>query len=339
MGKSNLDGLNVEEEVDPDEEAPEHEDDLDAPGDDEDRGDAVNPEDADTEGLKKLAGGEEEEEEEVEEEEDAGKKKPAQPVVSHGRFHEVNEALKSERAARLRLEEELARARGSAPAPQKQEPSRPTFDVDAKEEEYANALIEGDTKKAAAIRKEINAELTRVAREEAEANAASAYQQAAQKSAFNKAVVETIAKYPFLNSEGEEADSEAIDEVIALRDFYHTKKDMPLDEALRKAAERVAKTREAPKPDEEEPDETEAGEGQQQEQRKPAAVKKPSIAELRKAQALRRNAEAAKQQPASMGAGTGNRSESSKIDPEAMDEEAFEKLSEKEKAKLRGDDM
>lgn len=36
-------------------------------------------------------------------------------MVPHARFNEVNENLKQERAERLRLEEELARARGQQP--------------------------------------------------------------------------------------------------------------------------------------------------------------------------------------------------------------------------------
>lgn len=299
----------------------------------EDRGDNPNPEET-TENLEAVAGSKEEEEEEEPEGDDKRSK-----TVPHARFHEVNEQAKRDRARMLELEEENARLRGGAPAKKTAaaeadgEEESGAFDFDAKEEAYADALMEGDKKKAAAIRREVNAEIQRQAEASSAARVRQEIETRATKSAFDAVVKETIEKYPFLDAKGEDADKEAIAEVVEWRDFYIGKGDAPAI-ALRKAAERVAKPKiqaKAEAADEEEDD----GKGDE------SKKKGDTLAQLRQQRILKRNAEAANRQPPKGGdAGVGNRATTATaLDVEEMTEAEFDKLPEKEKKRLRGDNV
>lgn len=306
-----------EEEEEEDEDDPDEE-----PEDDEgeeDRGDDVDPslteedepdpdaegkpaeEEPDLELLEELAG-------------DGGKAK----MVPHARFNEVNESLKQERAERLRLEEELARARGQQPEKpaENAKPKVDGYDFDAAEDRYMEALLDGDKDAAAKIRSEIRAEerkqfaqqtsmtAKQVAEEEQRRREAETEQQAAQK-VLNAA----ITKYPFLDHEGDEADADAIEDVIARRDLY-LKQGMPFAKALATAVEKVA-PRYAP----------------QEERPKPG--KRTATAEQ-----INRNLERERRIPAAM-PGVGERGKD--IDYAKLSEDEFDALSETEKRKARGD--
>lgn len=303
-----------EEEDDPDEEPEDDED-------EEDRGDDVDPslveedepdpdadgkpadEEPDLELLAELAG-------------DGGKAK----MVPHARFNEVNETLKQERAERLRLEEELARAKGqqpaAAPAAVTPEPKPQGFDFDAAEDRFMDALLDGDKEAAAKIRAEIRAEerkelaqqsaqsAQQVTDAELKRREAEAEQQVAQ-----KVMSAAITKYPFLNHESEDADADAIEDVVARRDLY-LKQGMPFAKALATAVEKVA-PRYAP----------------QEEQ--PAPSKRTATAEQ-----ISRNLEREKRIPAAM-PGVGERGKD--IDYAKLSEDEFDALSEADKRKARGD--
>jgi hypothetical protein len=321
--------LDIEEEGDEDEDGAEDGDDEGGEDDEEDRGDELHPEETEK-NLKKVAGDDDEDEETDEDEpEDGGKKSR---VVPHARFHEVNESLKAEREARLRLEEELARARGASGAGKKADADdgKAKFDIDAKEAEYADALMEGDKDKALAIRKEINSELRRQAKEEAAEQAVQEVSTQAARNAFQAAVSETIAEFPFLDSKSKKANADAIAEVVEWRDFYITKGNSPAD-ALRKAAAKVG-PQYAPKKKAADPDEGD-DEGDDED------LNAKKLAELRRKNALRRNADSANRQPAAPTGGTGERSSSAKLNPEDMSESEWEKLPEKVKKQLRGDNL
>lgn len=300
-----------EEEDDPDEEPEDDEG-------EEDRGDDVDPslveedepapdadgkpteEETDLELLAELAG-------------DGGKAK----MVPHARFNEVNETLKQERAERLRLEEELARARGAQPAAPAEKPATPeAYNFDDAEDRFMDALLDGDKEAAAKIRAEIRAEerkefaqqsaqsAQQVTDAELKRREAEAEQQVAQ-----KVMSAAITKYPFLNHESEDADAEAIEDVIARRDLY-LKRGMPFAKALATAVEKVA-PRYAP----------------QEEEPKPA--KRTATAEQ-----INRNLDREKRIPAAM-PGVGERGKD--IDYAKLSEDEFDALSEADKRKARGD--
>ncbi|MGH8446870.1 MAG: hypothetical protein ACREVL_16480 [Solimonas sp.] len=300
----------------------------------EDRGDDVHPEDKDVKGLKSVAG--EEEEEEEEDDQPAGGKKGS-GHVPHARFNEVNEELKNERAERLRLEEELARARGTGGKKKPAEEEAPAFDFDGKEEAYADALMEGDKKKAAAIRKEINAELSRQAEERATEIAVRRVSAATAQSELSAAAAEMKAEYPFLDHKNKAANAEAIGDVLGWRDLY-IGQGMGHGAALRKAVAKVAPLY-TPKKGGKVVEEEEEEEEEQEEQQQGSGKPKLSLADLRKRRALERNADAAKRQPARLDGGAGDRSEVSKIKVEDLTEEEYEKLPAKVKQQLRGDNV
>jgi hypothetical protein len=283
----------------------------------EDRGDNPNPYET-PENLAAVAG---EDEEEVE---DGAAKAKGSRVVPHERFNEVNETLKAERAARLKLEEELARLRGMVTAGKPDQGAQPqpkAFDIDAKEEEYANALMEGDVKKAAQIRKEINAEITRQALENASSAAEARVSARVAKSEFENTVAAVIETYPFLDSTSKAANQEAIEMVVALRDGFIAKGDSPA-EALAKAASKVGPLFSQETPSDDAAEDRASG---------------TKVLELRRKSAITRNARTAAQQPPPLG-GVGNRASNLALrDVEQMTDEEFQALPAAEKRRLRGD--
>lgn len=300
------------------EEEEEEDDDLiDDPDEDdgeEDRGDEVDPsiadedepapddepsEEPDLELLAELAG--------------EGKAK----MVPHARFNEVNETLKHERAERLRLEEELARARGQQPAAQADAPeAKPEgYDFDAAEDRYMDALLDGDKEAAAKIRNEIRAAEQRKFAEQSALTAKQAADEelrrrdaAEEQAVAGKVLAAALAKYPFLDHESDAADADAIEDVIARRDLY-MRQGMPFAKALATAVEKVG-PRYAPQD---------------------APVKSTRTATTEQ---IKRNLERERRIPAAM-PGVGERGKD--IDYAALSEDEFDALSEQDKRKARGD--
>lgn len=282
--------LPPEEDDDPDKDEGDEEDKTDKPGDEP--GDDLDPE-----ALAELA----------------GESKPN--AVPHARFNEVNTALKAERAERLRLEEELARAKGQAPKPADEEKPK-AYDFDAAEERYMDAMLEGDRSLAKQIRSEIRTEekkdygqqATQTATQAAEAQftqreAATAQQQ------LQTVLTDAVTKYPFLNDADPTANADAIDEVVAMRDLY-IKKGASAAAALAKAVEKVG-PRYAEEPAPKTKGKTEASEEQ-----------------------IRRNLEREKKIPAAL-PGVGERGKD--IDYAKLSEDEFDSLPEADKRKARGD--
>lgn len=275
----------------------------------EDRGDVVNPEETE-ENLKDLA----DEDEEDEQPEKAGK------GIPKPRFDEVNEKrIRAEERARL-AEEELARLRGDKKADKADD--KPAFDYDAKEEAYMDALMEGDKDAAKKLRREID-EARRAEFEEAATTKAEARMLQRQAATdLNAAAQAVIEEFPFLDSKSVKANKAAIAEVVEWRDFYISKGHGAAD-ALLKAAEKVGPGYKPRK----------ASEGEDEDD---APKAKTKLDELR-AMRLRKNAAAANRQPARLEGGVGNRGTGGKLNVEEMDEDAFASLTEKEKARMRGD--
>lgn len=161
---------------------------------------------------------------EGEEEDPEGDDKPAgkSRYVPHERFNEVNEGYKTERAARLALEEELARLKGGSgkAADGKKQEEKPAFDFDAKEEAYMDAMMEGDKAAAKAIRREINEALKIQAQEAAAAEAETRITARQAQSAFAEAVSDVIEAFPFLDAKSKAKNDDAIEMVVALRDKH-----------------------------------------------------------------------------------------------------------------------
>ena len=210
---------------------------------------------------------------EVDEPEDPQPKRDT--VIPRARFDEVNAKLHAEReeAARLRAElEALTR---------KPEPA--DTNIDTLEDEYFEAMIEGDKAKAKEIRATINTEIFNRAQAASAETAAATLTQREMQTSFSKAVEQTVSAYPFLDSTKPEANAEAIAEVVEWRDFFIAKGESPAV-ALQKAAGKVAPLYAA------------------------KSEPTPPAVDTRKQKAVEVAAKTANAQPPSVEAGVGNRS-------------------------------
>ncbi len=287
---------------------------------DTDRGDEVaDEEDAEALAAVAAAAGDEGEEEE----EESAEGKPGQRIP-YPRFREVNEELKAEREARIRLEERLrALEQGKQPEPKQSEPKpdpkAEAPDVKALRRQLRAAIIEGDDDKADEIEEKLEAarkaevEAIRVAAvEEAKRELqADRERQAAEAVAreARDAAKSIVAEYPALDAASKAANKEAIEDFITIRD-RELAKGAAVKQAMQTAATKVAKMHDLAK----------AGDGEGKPQPKPPASKM-------------RNAEHAARIPPKLSGSSG----SATPDPDDLDEEAFEKLPAAEKRRMRGD--
>lgn len=123
-----------------------------------------------------------------------------------------------ELAARLaEREDRLLKLLEAQQEPKKEEAKQPAFDIDAKEAEALDAMLEADVAKYTQIRHEINAHILEQARSSAstmETTATTAAKAEAraieEENRFNDAVNVYSTKYPFLNSGDENFNEEAL---------------------------------------------------------------------------------------------------------------------------------
>ena len=154
-------------------------------------------------------------------------------VIPRARFDEVNAKLHAER-------EEANRLRAELEALSQPKTAQPTeIDVDTLEDQFFDAIINGEKEKAKEIRAQINAEIYNKARAASEEVVSTTLTQREIQSSFAKVVEQTVTDYPFLDSNSPDANAEAIGEVVEWRDFYLSKGDTPAA-ALQKAAAKIA---------------------------------------------------------------------------------------------------
>lgn len=266
---------------------------------------------------------------EAEEAEEAAKANSG--TVPHARFNEVNERRKAAEQESERLRAELEAMRAAQVAPQKaaqaqvdKEQDAPEFDVNAQEKAYLSALMDGNEEEAQKIRTGINQHLLEQAtakavervRAESEARErASAEQQAAK--LLQETATAVVADYAFLD---DPAHAEVLDMIEARRDALIAK-GIPAHQALREAADFIA-PRFAP-------------EGFTPAKSGDSAQKKT---DSRSAAAVERGAKASMAQPPVPAAGMGNRATGAEpLNLATMSDEQFERLTEAEKKRLRGD--
>ena len=254
-----------------------------------------------------------------------------QAGIPKARFDEVNEGrkealrkLEEAQAEIERLKKAGAGAEGATADTATAKPAAQAdagagaggFDVDAKEQEYAEALYAGDGKKAASIRREINAHLVAEATTQARQVAATEFTARETQTLLKAAVQTAVAAYPWLNKpEGEEA----LDLIVAARD-QRIKKGMPPHLALQEAVNKIA-PKFAPEGDTPSRESTDT----------------PERKDTRTAQALARGAADSLLQPPPVQAGIGNRATAARIDVESLTDEQYDALPEAEKKRLRGD--
>ena len=166
------------------------------------------------------------------EEEDAPQPK-RDAVIPRARFDEVNAKLHAEREEANRLRAELEALNRSSTT------QADAIDVDTLEDQFFDAIINGEKDRAKEIRAQINAEIYTKARAASEEAVSTTLTQREIQSSFAKAVEQTVTDYPFLDSNSPDANAEAIGEVVEWRDFYLSKGDTPAA-ALQKAAAKIA---------------------------------------------------------------------------------------------------
>ena len=166
------------------------------------------------------------------EEEDAPQPK-RDAVIPRARFDEVNAKLHAEREEANRLRAELEALNRSSTT------QADAIDVDTLEDQFFDAIINGEKERAKEIRAQINAEIYTKARAASEEVVSTTLTQREIQSSFAKVVEQTVTDYPFLDSNSPDANAEAIGEVVEWRDFYLSKGDTPAA-ALQKAAAKIA---------------------------------------------------------------------------------------------------
>lgn len=122
----------------------------------------------------------------------------------------------------------------------------PEYDYDAAEEAYATALLESDSKQAAAIRREIDnhrmkdmVNLIKSVKEESSSEAKGLAESAVEERAFRALIVSLESQHPFLNTNSKKFNPEAVDTINALAAGYaNSGKDR--SEALTLAVKKVS---------------------------------------------------------------------------------------------------
>lgn len=254
-------------------------------------------------------------------------------TVPHARFNEVNEQLK---ATRQELEELRAKQQGAgAPAgsdkgagtgDDKAGEAEPAFDLAAKEREYHDAIIDGDEERAAELRAEIReferqetidavlrAQDARKAQEQEELS------KAEEQRLFDEEVKAVVADYPKFDSTKPDADEEGMTLLIAKRNYLIEHQGVAPHEALRQAADHIAKVQGYTKASAADPG------------------KQESVRTQRRGESAQRNAVAQEQQPPAMGgASAGERGRGDVPNVDDLSEEDWDNLPEAERDKLLG---
>ena len=292
------------------------EDDLDDTDEDEDTEDET-PEDEEEDSEEEEG---DEEGDEVEEEEDSDEVDEKPHMIPKSRMDEIiaqREEYKEQLAWMQEQYEKAMDVQAVTKPAVDETPVAPEFDFDAAEEKLMEAVIEDNKSEAAKLRSEIRkaqkAEMdykvevaTRVAIEEATAHT----NQSLEDQKFD-ALVETYeSEYAFLDMNSESANEDAIDMVNTLLVGYMAN-DKSKSQALRAAVKKVAPLFKTPT----------------------APAKRAGT--TRKKAAVKKNVTASKRQPA-QGRSSGV-SDEEVINVGKMSGAAFRKLSEREKAVLRGD--
>ena len=253
-------------------------------------------------------------EEEVEPEE--GETEPEEELAAKvdEKSHMVPKARMDEEIARRRqLEDRLAKLEDNA---KPQEAPEPEFDFDSKEAEYMDAVLDGETDKAQKVRKEIRSAERESMAKELRQDIHNTTNVTKQHLDLDVAVADMMESYPVLDSKSDEADADLIAEANELMGMY-AEKGMAQADALRKA---VRMTLAANMPELLQPKAV---------QSKPAAKKRTTD--------VKQKLEAANKQPAKLKGESAATRGNDVVDISTMTDADFDKLSDAQMKRLRGD--
>lgn len=228
--------------------------------------------------------------------------------VPKARFDEVNDKWREERQARMEIE---ARLRAL------ETPKSPPFDAKAAEKAYLAAMADGDTDKAVTLFEQIREHDRRGITDHLTAQVRQELAATREQMALEAAAEAMVEKYPFLDANSDQANQEAIKEVVEWRDYYVLAKQLSPAQALKHAVARVAPTYAKA-----------AGQS--------AATQ--TAADRTQAQRLTNAKAAAALPPSTAQAGIGERAtRAQRVDVAKMSDTEFAALPAEERAKLRGD--
>lgn len=257
---------------------------------------------------------------------DEGRRTPA--PVPYSRLSKVVDERNTLKEQKARLEgENEALRRQLSPAKPAEPAPEPVKAIDLKElgKQKAKALLDGDMDLYADLDVKGMQEVQRLSDEKSDKNAVARSHEAVSRSRQQQAEVEMQevaaeleAKYPFLDQESDEADQDAIDDVVYFRNKAISK-GVRATTALKNAVDKVARQREKESAD-------------------PAAPRLavvPNKGKERDAAALKRAATASQAQPQPLESGIGARSGASTIDTKNLTDQQIAKIGNTKEERLK----
>ena len=235
-------------------------------------------------------------------------------VKADEKAHMVPKSRMDEEIARRRqLEDRLAKLEDDA---KPQEAPEPEFDFDSKEAEYMDAVLDGETDKAKAVRKEIRDEERKAMASELRKDIHNTTNVTKQQLDLDVAVSEMMTSYPVLDTSSDSADQALIAEANELMGMY-ANTGMASADALRKAV-RMTLASNMP------------------ELLQPKAVETKAAPKKRTTD-VRQKLEAASKQPAKLAGESAVTRGEDVINIGTMTDNDFDKLSDAQMKRLRGD--
>lgn len=232
--------------------------------------------------------------------------KPQEPRIPKNRFDEVNERRK-------KAEQRLAELEGKNK--QQQEPTV-DFDFEAKEDAYMDAVLDGDKQEARNIRQEIRQAEKQLYEQQMRQASTSTREETKAELELQSTINELQTQYPVFDGNSDNYDQNLTEEALELFEGFKAQKYDPAT-AMRRAVRYVARANQLDAQGN--PVETPAEEPKAQHKAEPEAGRKK----------VKRQA---KQPPQ-----PDPRQVSDAPDPMSMSEDEFDKLSDQELAKIRGD--
>jgi len=237
--------------------------------------------------------------------------KAKKPMVPKSRLDEV---LAKQKALQKQLEEMKA-------ANEKSEEAPADYDFDAKEVEYQNMVLDGESEKAVALRREIRKAEREQLEYEMRQEMNQTVQQNQQVTALQQAASAMEETYPVFDQNSDQFSQEMTDEVVELRDAFIYKGYDPVD-ALSKSVNYVVKANQL--------------EGAVKEGKSLSSA--PSVDEVsaKRKQVKKKIAVAESQPPELAGESSANRGEK-ETDLMSLSDDEFDALPEATLKRLRGD--
>jgi len=249
---------------------------------------------------------------ELEEESVVEEKAVKKPMVPKARLDEV---LAKQKALQKQLDEINA-------ANEKAEEAPESYDFDAKEVEYQNMVLDGETEKAVALRREIRKAERATLEYEMRQEMSQTVNQDRQMTALQQAANAMEDAYPVFNRDSDDFNEDMTNEVVELRDAFIMKGYEAVD-ALSKAVKYVVKDHDL---------------DQAQESAPSLAGKAQKSDELAKKRAqVSKKLKAAEAQPPELPGESSSMHGERAMDLSAMTEEEFAALPEATLKRLRGD--